>query len=496
MSDTNPPALFAAGAATLEAPTPATQTKPQASAADHQYDVAIIGAGPGGYVAALRGRQLGLRVALVDKGAPGGACLNVGCIPTKAMLASVEAYGTAKRGQEFGFSAGEVTPDYPAMVKRRDRIVAQLGAGLQHLLKKAGVDLISGRARFQTAHSLEVESDAGSAEVTAGSIIVATGSHPSMPPIPGADLDGVVDSDALLALESVPARLAVVGAGAVGLEWGQIFHELGAKVELFEMVDQLLPPADADIAAELRRIFERRGLGVHCSAMVKSIEAEEGVLVLNYSTPQEGGQTTAAEVVLIATGRRPNTAGLGLEEIGVALKRDAVPVNERMQTSVASVYAIGDVVSGPQLAHVATREGEVAIENIAGHQARIDYSAMPAAVYTQPGIAWVGLTEAEAREERGDVTVGSFPFRNLGKALADGHREGFVKVVASERFGEILGVHMIGHGVTDLVAEATLAMTSECTLDEIIATVHAHPTLSEALQEAALDALGRALHKG
>jgi len=478
-----------------EAPAAETQPLPRLAEGQEAYDVAIIGAGPGGYVAALRGRQLGLSVALIESGAPGGACLNVGCIPTKAMLASIEALAIARRGKEFGFTAGEVAPDYPAMVKRRDRIVAQLGKGVELLLASAGVAVVRGRARFRSARVLEVMGDDGPQDVSATNVIIAAGSHPASPPIPGVELDGVVSSDDLLRLPAPPQRLAIVGGGAVGVEWAQIFGELGAAIQIFEMMEHLLPPADAEIAAELERLFQRRGYRVHCSAMVRGIEKADDGLCVRFSTPQGGDQETAADVVLVATGRRANTADLGLDEIGISLDHHTIPVNERMETRVPGIYAIGDVVSGLQLAHVAAREGEVAIENIAGHEARIDYRAIPSCVYTSPGIAWVGLTEDEARKEREGVQIGAFPFRALGKSVVDGHRDGMVKVIVDPHYGEILGVHMIGHGVTDLISEAVLAMSAECTTQELIAAVHPHPTLSEALHEAALDVWNRAIHK-
>jgi dihydrolipoamide dehydrogenase len=466
------------------------------AAPDAPFDVTIIGSGPGGYVAAIRAAQLGLRTAVVEKSFLGGTCLNVGCIPTKAMLSSVEAMAVARRGKEFGFSAGEITPDYPAMIKRRDRVVDQLRGGVGQLLKKNGVTTIPGHGRLVGPEAIEVAGEAGTTRLNTRHVLLATGSEPARPPIPGADLEGVVNSDQLLRLDRVPERLAVVGAGAVGLEWGDIFAALGTKITVYEMVDQILPPADGEVAAELAKELKRKGFQLHTSAMVNGIVRKDGGLAVQFATPTGGEQEDPADVVLIATGRWPYTESLGLESVGLQLERRAIPVNERMQTRSPGIYAIGDCVPGLQLAHVASREGEVAVETIAGKEARMDYRAVPSCVYTHPEIAWVGLTEEDAREEHSDLRIGRFPFRLLGRALASGVREGFVKIIAEPRYGEILGVHMIGNHVTDLIAEPVLAMSLEGTVDELIHAIHAHPTFPEAVPEAAMDVWERAIHKG
>lgn len=460
------------------------------------FDVAIIGSGPGGYVAAIRAAQLGLRTAVIERSFLGGTCLNVGCIPTKAMLSSVEAMTTARRGREFGFSAGEVTPDYPAMIKRRDRVVDQLRGGIGHLFKKNGITAVQGHGKLLGRGEIEVTGEEGATRLTTRHVVVATGSQPARPPIPGAELEGVVNSDQLLRLAQVPGRLAVVGAGAVGLEWGDIFAALGSQVTVFEMVDQILPPADGEVAAELAKELKRKGFKLHTSAMVNGIVQKGDGLAVCFATPTGGEQEEPADIVLIATGRWPYTEGLGLENAGLQLERRAVPVNDRMQTRAPEVYAIGDAVPGLQLAHVASREGEVAVETIAGKKARMDYSAVPSCVYTHPEVAWVGLTEEDAREEHAELRIGRFPFRALGRALASGAREGFVKIIAEPRYGEILGVHMIGSHVTDLIAEPVLAMSLEGTVDELIHAIHAHPTFPEAVPEAAMDVWERAIHKG
>jgi dihydrolipoamide dehydrogenase len=505
-----PTLVASAGTAVLERPTaeapapapqPAAQVteKPQAqrkAAGGAEYDVVVVGSGPGGYVAAIRASQLGLKAAVIEKGSLGGTCLNVGCIPTKAMLASVEAMLTAKAGKEFGFTAGDVQPDYGAMVQRRDKVVAQLRGGVGHLMKKNGIDVLNGAGRFRSAHELEVSGNGESRRVTAANVIIATGSVPSRPPIPGAELEGVVNSDQLLQLPSIPKSLAVIGAGAVGLEWGDIFNALGTKVTVIEMLDRILPPADPEVSQELARSLQKKGFDLLTGVGVKGIERKGGALSVKYG--KEGGEEkqVEAEVVLVATGRWAFTEGLGLENAGIALERRAIPVDDQMQTKAKGVYAIGDVTPHLQLAHVASRGGEVAAEVIAGHKARMDYRYVPSCVYTHPEVAWVGLTEEQARERHGEVNVGKFPFRVLGRAMASGFRDGFVKVIAEPKYGEVLGVHMIGAHVTDLIAEPTLGMTMEGTVDEIFNAIHAHPTLPEAFAEASLDAWHRAIHKG
>lgn len=475
---------------------PLGQEAPRAAGIGADFDVTVIGAGPGGYVAAIRAAQLGMRVAVVEKNRLGGTCLNTGCIPTKAMLASVEALNTARKGREFGFTTGDVQPDYPAMVKRRDRIVEQLHGGVGMLLKKNGIEVIRGTAEFEGSHTLRVAGDAGERRVTSGSVIIATGSRCSRPPIPGADLEGVLDSDQLLKLGRVPGRLAIIGAGPVGLEWGDIFGELGSRITVLEMADRVLPPADREMSAELGKCLQKKGFDILTGVAVEAIERVGADLVIRYRRGGEAPATVNADVVLIAAGRKPVSDGLGLERIGVRLERGLIPVNDQMKTSVAGLYAVGDVTPGLPLAHTASAGGEVAAETIGGRDRHLDQASIPSCVYTSPEVAWVGLTEEQARVDHEDVRVGRFPFRNLGRAQASGHRDGLVKVVADGRYGEILGVHMIGAHVTDLISEAVLAISMEATVEEIFHAVHAHPTLPEALHEATLDAWNRAIHKG
>jgi dihydrolipoyl dehydrogenase len=493
---------------TLERPAPADAERPETAerpvpeeqplrerVGGDAFDLAIVGSGPGGYVAAVRAGQLGLRTAIIERGQLGGTCLNVGCIPTKVMLASVAALQTAKRGRDFGFTATEVAPDYPAMLKRRDRIVDQLRGGVQALLKGSKATVIRGSGRIVSPTEVEVTHEGEHQRITARHLLLATGSVPARAPIPGADLPGVVVSDDLLALKEIPASLVVIGAGAVGLEWGDIFQGLGTEVTVVEMMPQVLPNADAEVAAEMQKALTRKGIRVFTGARVEKIERGAAGLAAQVTT-EKGVETLNAQYMLLATGRRAYTEGLGLENIGIELQRGVIPVDDHMRTSVANVYAIGDCIGNYMLAHVASREGEIAVENMADKDVKMDYRAVPNCVYTHPEVAMVGLTEEEARERHENVRVGRFPFRILGKALAAGEREGFVKIVSEERYGEILGVHLIGSHVTDIVAEAALAIQMEGTVEDLYHTIHAHPSLPEAMMEAALDVFGRSIHKG
>lgn len=489
------PASGSVAAAPKQTSAPATQPELKRAANGMDFDVLVIGSGPGGYVCAIRAAQLGLKAAIIEKGHLGGTCLNVGCIPTKAMLASVEAMATAKKGKDFGFIATDVAPDYPAMTKRRDKVVDTLRGGVAMLMKKNKIEVVKGMGKFLTPHEVEVTGADGVRRISAANVVIATGSVCASPPIPGSDLEGVVNSDQLLQLPKIPKSLAVIGAGAVGLEWGDIFGELGAKVTVLEMVDRVLPPADVDVSQELGKSLQKKGFDLLLGVAVKGFERKNGMITVRYAKGKGAEETLEAEIVLVATGRWPNTEGLGLENIGIQLERRLIPVNDQMQTRVPHVYAIGDATPGPALAHVASKGGEVVAEVIAGHKARMDYRVIPSCVYTSPEVAWVGLTEAEAKERHGEVRVGKFPFRVMGRAIASGYKDGFVKVIAEPKYGEILGVHMIGAHVTDLIAEPVLGMSMEATVDEIFHAIHAHPTLPETFQEATLDAWHRAIHK-
>ncbi|HZU06857.1 MAG TPA: dihydrolipoyl dehydrogenase [Chloroflexota bacterium] len=458
-------------------------------------DVCIIGAGPGGYVAAIRAAQLGMKVALVEREELGGVCLNKGCIPTKALLRTAELLAAFRRAADWGIHVENVRLDYPAAVQRRDAVVRSLRQGVAGLLKSQGVQVLAGQGRLQGPRTVEVTHDGTTQTVEARHIVVATGSAPAIPPIPGADNPAlVITSDDALALRELPRSIVVVGGGAVGAEWADIFHTFGCEVTLLEMMPTLLPTEDEEIGRTLARVFTRRGIKVLTGARVLAIETgANGGAVVHYTA--DGREATVeGERVLMGVGRKPLTAALGLEAVGVRLDQGWIPVDDSLQTNVPGIYAIGDVTRHQLLAHVASHQGIVAVERMAGYNRRVDYNRVPNCIFTHPEVASVGLTEARAREAGYRVRVGRFPLAALGRAQTHGETEGLVKVVADERYGEILGVHIVAAAASDMIAEATLAMQLEATVDELAQTIHAHPTWPEALAEAALATKGLALH--
>ena len=482
------------------------------------FDVVIVGGGPGGYPAAIRAAQYGLRVAVIEKERPGGVCLNWGCIPTKAMLRSADVYETLQHSADYGVLADNVRLDYPAVLKRKDTIVKGLTDGVGQLLKANGVTLINGHARFTGPTSLEVvgvgkpplgaggplynaPSDGNgqpTATVQGKQVIIATGSTPAQLPIPGVELPGVINSDGAFLLQEVPKRIVIVGGGAVGTEWATMFAAFGSEVTLVELLPTLLPLEDEDMGRTLQRVFQKRGMKVLTGSTVSNIEQGKQGLRVSI-TDKDGGnaQTVDADNVLIGVSRRPNTLDLNLDRTGVKTdRRGYIDVNDGMQTSVPNVFAIGDVVGKVQLAHVATHQGLIAAGVIAGHHERMDYKAVPGATFTHPEVASVGLSEARAREAGHEVVVGKFPFVALGRAQTYGSTDGLVKVVADKKYGEVLGVHIIGPSASDLIPEGVLALNLEATLEDIANAIHAHPTLGESTMEAALVALGLPVHVG
>jgi dihydrolipoamide dehydrogenase len=482
------------------------------------FDVVVVGGGPGGYPAAMRAAQYGLRVALIEKERAGGVCLNWGCIPTKAMLRSAEVLETLQHSADFGVLADNVRLDYPAVLKRKDAVVKGLTDGVGQLLKANGVTVYKGHARFTSPNVLEVvgvgKSPLGEhgplynapadargqpqASVTGRNIIIATGSTPAQLPIPGVDLPGVINSDGAFLLREVPKRIVIVGGGAVGTEWATMFSAFGSEVTLVELLPNLLPVEDEDMGRTLARSFQKRGIKVLTSSTVAKIE-EAGKRLKVTITDKDGKdeQTVEADNVLIGVSRRPNTLDLGLDRTGVQTdKRGYINVDDQLRTNVDRVFAIGDVVGKVLLAHVATHQGLVAAGVIAGHDERIDYKAVPAATFTHPEVASVGLTEAKAREAGHDVVLGKFPFAALGRAQTYGSTEGLIKVVADKKYGEVLGVHIIGPSASDLIPEGVLALQLEATLEDVANTIHAHPTLGEGSMEASMVALGLPVHVG
>ena len=462
---------------------------------DYDADIAIIGSGPAGYVAAIRAAQLGARTVVIEKGEVGGTCLNVGCIPTKVLLSCVAVLDHVKEAADFGVKVSEHSIDLPAMMKRKSRTVRQLVSGVEGLFRKNKVRLVKGTARIVDQHTLAVKSDRNSETVKARFILIATGSVPAVLPVPGFEIGGDVwTSTEALEFDSIPKSLLVVGAGAIGLESGYTFARMGTEVLVVEMMPQILPAADTETTNELQRLLEQAGMRFALNSTVTRAEdAKGGKKVYIKSGDKE--EARVFEKVLVAVGRRAVLDGIGLDEVGIKHDKRKIIVNEHMQTIIPNIYAAGDCVGEPMLAHVGWTESITAVEHAMGMGSKMDYSAFPACVYTSPECASVGLTEEQARERSTDVRVGKFSFAHNGKAMGIGEGHGFAKFVVDAKHGQILGAHIVGPHATDLIAEAALAIRNELTVDEVVATIHPHPTLSEVVQEAAYDALGRAIHK-
>lgn len=461
------------------------------------YDVVVIGAGPGGYACAIRAAQLGKKVAIVEREWLGGVCLNVGCIPSKALLKNAEvAYTLRERGQEFGFEVQGLKLDFGAAVKRSRRIANRLSKGVNFLMRKNKIDIHMGTAKFIDTNRLTTTGEDGeTTTLQAKNIVIATGASPMM--IPGVDIDGkrVVTYREAILQEQLPKSVVIIGAGAIGLEFATIWSSYGVEVTIVEMLPRIAPLEDEEVSVELTKAFNKRGIQVLSGTKVEGIEVQEvGVKVKVAGS--NGELVLDAEQALVATGFTPNTTGLGLEEIGVTLsEKGLVEIDERMATNVASVWAIGDVTGKLMLAHVASAMGIVCAENIAGIETvSLDYEMMPRGTYCQPQVASFGLTEAQAHERGYKVKVGRFPFRANGKALGLGDYEGWVKLVIEAEYGEILGGHLIGPEVTELLPELTLAQMMKLTAAEIGRNVHTHPTLSEVVMEAAHNIEGQAIN--
>src|SRR5437762_3294959 len=451
------------------------------------FDVIVIGGGPGGYVAALRAAQLGARTAIVEKDRVGGTCLVRGCIPTKALLQSSELYTLARAGRPFGLVADNVGFDWTAAQRRKTAVVDQLVKGVEGLLKAGGVTSFKGNARLAGKGVVAVGGD----QLQARDIVIATGSAIARVPLSGAEL--TIDSDRILELQEVPKRLAVIGGGVVGMEFAAMFAALGSKVTVLEMLPQVLSMVDSDLVVVYTKHLAGLGGEIHTNSKVSEVTKSGGALKVKFS---EGGQdgVVDAEQVLMAVGRVPYTHGLDAEKAGVKLDRYRIVVDEHLHTDADGVWAIGDVIGGIMLAHVASYEGVCAVENIAGHTRTPDYHAAPNCIYTDPEIAHVGLGEKEAKDKGIAIKVGRFPFAASGRALTLGQTVGYAKVLADAESGKLLGAHIIGPRATDLIAEATLAIQNGLTIEQLDLTIHAHPTLPESLMEAALAAQGRAIH--
>ena len=496
--------------------------------AQYDVDVIVIGGGPGGYPAAITAAKLGGKVVCIDSDAAGGTCLNWGCIPTKTMIGSVAALEQAKHGADFGLKInGPIEYDFGALMARKDKVVGTLVGGVEFLFKKNSVRFIKGRGRFVDPHTVEAITEDGKTErITAANIIIATGSVPARIPIPGL-ADGGADSDVFItngeararrtagklanttvwtsneavSATDVPKRLAIIGGGVIGCEFAYTYRGLGSEVTILEFMPRLLPPFDAEIAGELQKMFTKAGITVMTGTKVVAVDVPGKKLKYVSET---GDGEVQFDKILVAVGRRAFTDGLGLDNAGVKFDGKAVPTDDYLHTNVPHIFAIGDVAAHDQpfhgtyaggLAHVATREGEVAASNAMGHNEKMDWRAIPECVYTEPEIAATGLTEQEARDAGLTIEVGKFTFKSLGKAMAINENVGLVKIITDAKYGEILGAHIIGPHATDLIHEVCVSIKLESTIEELMHTIHAHPTLSEAVMEAAQDVKGLSVHK-
>jgi len=459
------------------------------------FDLVVIGSGPGGYVAAIRAAQLGQKVAVVEEDRPGGVCLNWGCIPSKALLTGAELAESLRHADTFGISGGALTFDFGKVIDHSRACADRLCKGVQSLFKKNQITLMAGRGRLAGAQSVEV-TGSGEGLLDAGKILIATGSTEWVPP--GVEIDGtrILTSREALVSKQIPEHIVIVGAGAVGLEFAYVYAMYGARVTVVEMADQILPGADPEVAKVLGRAFRQRKIEIRIGTRFEEVKiAGDGVEVAVSKEGQD--EVLRAGQVLLAIGRAPLSKDLGLEGAGVDVDaKGFICVDPQLRTSAPTVAAIGDVVGGPLLAHKASEEGIAAVEWLAGtRRPALDHHKIPACIYCQPQVASIGLAEPEARDQYGeDLRVGRFPFAASGKAVAAAHTEGFAKIIAEPRYGEIVGAHLVGYGATELIAEIGLAMTLEATSAEIAGTCHAHPTLSEAILEAALAAEGRGIN--
>lgn len=448
------------------------------------YDVIVVGGGPGGYTAAIRLADLGKKVAVVEENSLGGTCLNRGCIPTKVYAHAAELINSIKSANDFGIAA-EYNLDIDKMRKKKERVVKRLVAGVGYLMKSHNIDVINGKATFLDKNTIQVDK-----KYTAENFIIATGSKTFVPPIPGTDDPGMMISDKALELENVPERIVIVGAGIIGLEFANIYSTLGSKVTVIEMLPELLPMIDRDIADIMQKALRNKKIDLHLNSKVERIEAGPAVVYSENGTSVK----VDCDAVLMAVGRVANVNGI--ENLGLEMDRKGIKVDLHMKTSIDNIYAIGDVTGGIQLAHVASYEGIIAAHNIAGEVKEADLNAVPSCVYTEPEIAWVGLNEKQAKEKYGEIKIGTFPYSALGRAMTMGESEGLIKIIAEGKYNQIVGMQIIGKDATEMIHEGVLAVKEEFTAEELADTIHAHPTLSEGIKEAAEDILGMPINKG
>ncbi|MBI1799900.1 MAG: dihydrolipoyl dehydrogenase [Candidatus Eisenbacteria bacterium] len=457
-----------------------------------RYQLVIVGTGPGGYVAAIKAAQLGLKTAVVEKDELGGTCLNWGCIPTKAWIVTAHLLEQIKRAKEYGIEVGEPRVNWPWLLERKSKVVRQLTGGVKTLLTGRGVDIHRGNARLTSANKVVVTAGDAKTELSADHLMLATGAYAWMPPGFALDSERIITSQQALELKEQPRRIAVLGGGVVGCEFACFFAVLGSKVTLIEMLPRLVPTEDDEIAQTLEREMKKQKIDLFLNVKIEDRrDNPDGSITLTLP----GGKTVDVDTVLVATGRRPVSSDMGLEAVGVTVaERGKIVVNDRLQTSVRNIYAIGDVTDIKQLAHFASAQGKAAAEVIAGHAAQTNWRAVPAATFTNPEIASVGMTEREARAAGRGIKIGRFPFRAHGRNIADGETTGFVKLIGDAATDQLLGAHIIGAKASELIHECSLAIAADLNLSDLAHAIHAHPTLTETLAEAAEDADGVAIH--
>ncbi|MCK4225031.1 MAG: dihydrolipoyl dehydrogenase [candidate division Zixibacteria bacterium] len=464
-------------------------------AEDVRKNLVIIGGGPAGYVGAIRASQLKANVTLIEKEEVGGVCLNVGCIPTKVLTSTAHLFLSMKRSDRWGLKTHGINLDFPQVMRRKQMVAQRLVTGVKSLLKTNGVNLIKGTASFLGEKVIEIKTDKDKIQkIEADKILIATGSVPIMLPIPGMELEGVVDSTGALCFREIPKSMLVIGGGAIGCEFAYIYHSFGTQVTIVEMLSQILPGEDHEIVASLRTSLEKAGIKIFTDSKVSKIaSAKEGKKIITISSPK-GEIDIEVEKVLVSVGRKANTKDLGLEKLGIKMDRSNVMVDEYLKTNLPDVYASGDCIGNYLLAHVASMEAELAVENALGSQKKMDYTAVPRCIFTHPEIGSVGLTEKQATDQGVKVKTGKFPFIANGRAQAESETEGMVKIIADANSSKILGAHILGPRATDLIAELTLAMKMGAKTEDLIDTIHAHPTLSEPVRETALKLEGRPIH--
>ena len=459
-----------------------------------KFDLVVIGSGPGGYVAAIRASQLGLKTAIIERAELGGICLNWGCIPTKALLKSAQVFEYISHSEDYGIKVKDASEDFSAVVKRSRDVAAGMSKGIEFLMKKNKITVITGFGKIVAKGKVEVDNNGKKETVEGTNIILATGARARELPNIKIDGDKVIEYRKAMTLPKKPASMVVIGSGAIGIEFAYFYSTMGTKVTVVEFMDRILPVEDVDVSKAMEKIFKKRGLEIMTSSSVEKVDTSGKGCKVSVKTAK-GMETIECDVVLSAAGIQTNLENLGLESVGVKTDKGKVIVDEFYKTSVDGIYAIGDIVPGQALAHVASAEGIICVEKIAGHHPEpLDYGNIPGCTYCHPEVASVGLTEAQAKEKGYEIKVGKFPFSASGKASASGHKDGFVKVIFDAKYGEWLGCHMVGEGVTDMIAEAVVARKLETTGHEIIKSVHPHPTMSEAIMEAAAQAYDECIH--